>query len=174
MNIKNGFLRLATALMREGKREKAVSVLDKCYEEMPMEVIAPNYYDIFTADAYYKTDCKDKAVNVITRLAADNLQEMKYVVSLSPDQQETLGDDFGRNIAIAHEIIRVMRDNKDIDNSRLYSQQYAEALEAVPLLSNMSGADIESQDFYQIFSRLSNTEKQLVQTYLYMQTDEGN
>ena len=174
MNIKNGFLRLATALMREGKREKAVSVLDKCYEEMPMEVIAPNYYDIFTADAYYKTDCKDKAVNVITRLAADNLQEMKYVVSLSPDQQETLGDDFGRNIAIAHEIIRVMRDNKDTDNSRLYSQQYAEALESVPLLSNLSGADIESQDFYQIFSRLSNTEKQLVQTYLYMQTDEGN
>ncbi|MCR5455222.1 MAG: hypothetical protein K6F33_09575, partial [Bacteroidales bacterium] len=172
MNIKNGFLRLATALMREKKFDKAVEVVDKCYEVMPTDVITPNYYDIFLADAYYKTGQEDKAADVLCKFAANNVQELKYVVSLSPEQLATLGDDFGRNIAVAHEIIRVMRENNDTQNAQQYSQQYAAVLQSVPLLSNIANIDTNGQDFYQIFSKLNNTEKQLVQTYFFMLSDE--
>ena len=171
MNIKNGFLRLSTSLLTEQKSSEAAKVIDRCYEVMPLDVIAPSYYDIFTSDVYYKTGNKDKASKIMSQLADNNAQEMQYVLSLSPDQQKTLGDDYMRVMAIAHEIIRVMRANKDDDNAKRYAAKYASELEKVPLLSS---SDFDSQDFYQIFSRLSDADKQLVQTYLYMLSDEVN
>jgi hypothetical protein len=77
-----------------------------------------------------------------------------------------------RAIAIAHEIIRTMRANKDTENARLYAGKYAETLQAVPLLSNTAGYDIESEDFYNLFTRLNDQEKQIMQIYLYMLTDD--
>ncbi|MBR4323928.1 MAG: hypothetical protein IKP73_00210, partial [Bacteroidales bacterium] len=173
MNIKNGFLRLANALKAENDDKKAASVIDKCYEVMPLDVIAPSYYDIFLADAYFKTGNKTKAANVLTKLADHNVQEIQYLASLTPEQTKTLGDDYMRSIAIAHEIIRVMRTNKDTENARLYAGKYAAALQTVPLLTNATNIDIESEDFYNLFTRLNDNEKQIVQIYLYMLADDA-
>ena len=173
MNTKNGFLRLATALKAENDNKKAASVIDRCYEVMPTDVIAPNYYDIFLADMYYKTGEKTKAAAVLTKYADINVQEIRHIVRLSPEQRETLGDDYIRAVAIAQEIVRVMRGNRDMENARLYAEKYARELELVPLLSNISAKDLESKDFYKIFATLSDAEKQLVQTYLYLLSDEG-
>ena len=173
MNIKNGFLRLANALKAENDDKKAASVIDKCYEVMPLDVIAPSYYDIFLADAYFKTGNKTKAANVLTKLADHNVQEIQYLASLTPEQTKTLGDDYMRSIAIAHEIIRVMRTNKDTENARLYADKYAAALQTVPLLTNATNIDIESEDFYNLFTRLNDNEKQIVQIYLYMLADDA-
>ncbi|MBQ5551780.1 MAG: hypothetical protein IIT32_12035, partial [Bacteroidales bacterium] len=173
MNIKNGFLRLANALKAENDDKKAASVIDKCYEVMPLDVIAPSYYDIFLADAYFKTGNKTKAANVLTKLADHNVQEIQYLASLTPEQTKTLGDDYMRSIAIAHEIIRVMRTNKDTENARLYAGKYADALQTVPLLTNATNIDIESEDFYNLFTRLNDNEKQIVQIYLYMLADDA-
>jgi hypothetical protein len=140
---------------------------------MPTDVIAPNYYDIFLADMYYKTGEKTKAAAVLTKYADINVQEIRHIVRLSPEQRETLGDDYIRAVAIAQEIVRVMRGNRDMENARLYAEKYARELELVPLLSNISAKDLESKDFYKIFATLSDAEKQLVQTYLYLLSDEG-
>lgn len=172
MNIKNGFLRLANALKAENDDKKAAQVIDRCYEVMPLDVIAPSYYDIFLADVYYRTGNKDKASAVLTQFADNNVQEIKHIVSLTPEQAKTLGDDYMRAIAIAHEIIRTMRANKDTENARLYAGKYAETLQAVPLLTNTAGYDIESEDFYNLFTRLNDQEKQIMQIYLYMLTDD--
>jgi hypothetical protein len=172
MNIKNGFLRLANALKAENDDKKAALVIDRCYEVMPLDVIAPSYYDIFLADVYYRTGNKDKASAVLTQFADNNVQEIKHIVSLTPEQAKTLGDDYMRAIAIAHEIIRTMRANRDTENARLYAGKYAETLQAVPLLTNTAGYDIESEDFYNLFTRLNDQEKQIMQIYLYMLTDD--
>ncbi len=172
MNVKNGFLRLATSLMLEGKRDKAAEVIDKCYEVMPPDVTTPNYYDIFLADCYYKTGHEDKGKSILTKFADANVQEMRFIVNLDAGKAATLGDDYTRTAAVAHEIVRVMRDNNDKTNASLYAMTYADVLSAVPLLSNVAAADIESQDFYNIFSKLSDMEKQLVQVYLYMLSEE--
>ncbi len=173
MNIKNGFLRLATALKAENDDQKAAAVIDKCYEVMPMDVIAPSYYDIFLAEVYYKTGNRDKASKVMTTLADNSVQEIEYIVSLTPDQQKTLSDDFSRSVAVAHEIIRVMRANRDTELAQLYAGKYAAVLQNMPLLANTANADIESESFYNLFTRLSDTEKQLVQVFLYMLADDA-
>jgi hypothetical protein len=172
MNIKNGFLRLATALKDEHNDKKAESVIDRCYEVMPINVVEPSYYDIFLADMYYKIGNKAKAAEVLTRFAEHNVQEIRYIVSLTPEQSKTISDDYMRSMAIAHEIIRVMRSNNDTDNARLYAGKYAEALQAVPLLTTTSSYNIESEDFYKLFTRLNDQEKQIVQIYLYMLADD--
>ena len=173
MNTKNGFLRLASALMLEHENAKAISVVDRCYEVMPTDVVPPSYYDIFLADLYYKLGEKEKAARLLTQFADDNAQEMEFVVSLTPEQTKTLGDDYMRTMAIAHEIIRVMRVNKDVVNAKLYADRYASLLQSVPLLTNTANADIESEDFYNLFSRLSDNEKQLMQIFLYMLADDA-
>ncbi|MBQ5576523.1 MAG: hypothetical protein IIT37_10800, partial [Bacteroidales bacterium] len=111
--------------------------------------------------------------NVLTKLADHNVQEIQYLASLTPEQTKTLGDDYMRSIAIAHEIIRVMRTNKDTENARLYAGKYAAALQTVPLLTNATNIDIESEDFYNLFTRLNDNEKQIVQIYLYMLADDA-
>jgi hypothetical protein len=67
----------------------------------------------------------------------------------------------------------VMRTNKDTENARLYAGKYAAALQTVPLLTNATNIDIESEDFYNLFTRLNDNEKQIVQIYLYMLADDA-
>ena len=53
-NLRNNFARLADALLREGKTDSAIAVLDKCIEVMPDHSIPYNFFMTPIAEAYYR------------------------------------------------------------------------------------------------------------------------
>ncbi len=84
MKYRNTFLRLASLLYEEGKEDKAIAVLDKSLEELPLSQIAVDNTMLDYIPLYYALGATDKANHLLDQLATDNYQMLKYIYSLSP------------------------------------------------------------------------------------------
>lgn len=84
MKYRNTFLRLATQLFEEGKPEKAIAVLDKCLEELPLAQIPVDNSLLNYIPLYYSLGETEKADHLVNELADNNYQMLKYINSLSP------------------------------------------------------------------------------------------
>ena len=90
MNLRNNFTRLANALLEEGKREKAVAVLDRCLIEMPLDLIPVNYFMIGLVEAYYKAGEFEKAKPVIDKMIETSEQDLQYYLSLDKNLKKSV------------------------------------------------------------------------------------
>jgi hypothetical protein len=125
MNVRNNFVRLADALITEGKSDSAVAVLDRCNELVPNEKVPYNYFNLLMAESYYKaargkmqimgTDSLSREVNLnpafvkkandVIRIMADNCEkELIYFFSLEPKFRELVGEDLQRSFYIMREL----------------------------------------------------------------------
>ena len=84
MKYRSSFLRLAEQLHAENKVEKAISVLDKSLEELPLSQIDADNGLIGYIQLYYALGAIDKANKLLVEMADNNYQMLKYVHSLSP------------------------------------------------------------------------------------------
>lgn len=84
MKYRNTFLRLAEQLHQEGKNEKAIAVLDKSLEELPLSQVPVDNSLLNYIPLYYALDQSEKANHLLNELATNNYQMLKYVNSLSP------------------------------------------------------------------------------------------
>ena len=90
MNLRNNFTRLANALLEEGKREKAVEVLDRCLVEMPLDLIPVNYFMIGLVEAYYKAGEFEKAQPVVDKMLETSEQDLQYYLSLDKNLKKAV------------------------------------------------------------------------------------
>lgn len=90
MNLRNNFTRLANALLAEGKRDKAVEVLDRCLIEMPLDLIPINYFMIGIVEAYYKAGEFEKAKPVIDKMMSNSEQDLNYYLSLDKNLRKSV------------------------------------------------------------------------------------
>ena len=67
VRIRNRFSRLALELLKEGKKQKAIEVLDRIVELTPHEKIPYDNYVIGIAEAYYKCNEIEKANAIINQ-----------------------------------------------------------------------------------------------------------
>jgi len=67
VRMRNRFTRLAMELINEGKKQKAIEVLDRIVELTPHEKIPYDNYAIGIAEAYYKCDEIEKANAIIIK-----------------------------------------------------------------------------------------------------------
>jgi len=107
VNIRNNMGRLATALVKEGKQDSAVAVLDMAMEKLPPDRIPHNYFSIFLAENYYKTGKMEAGDEILIDLSQQNGQELDYFLSLPPDKRNSVMSDIRRDMAIHGEIERV-------------------------------------------------------------------
>ncbi|MCQ2249869.1 MAG: DUF2723 domain-containing protein [Bacteroidales bacterium] len=168
MNVKNGFCRLAGAYVDRGNNDKAVEVADRCYKVMPRNLVAPSYYDVEMARIYYRTGCSDKARSVMDALGEQIFQDLRYFTSLGGDMAELVQTDFDRSAALAHEVVRQLRENGDADYARRYALKFADILRNVPLLTNVTAGTVDSKSFYDMYMRMSDSQKQLVQIFMFL------
>ncbi len=89
MNLRNNFVRLSNSLLEEGKREKAIEVLDRCLEEMPIDLIPVNYFSIGIVEAYYKAGEFKKALPIINKMIETSDQDLQYYLSLDKALQKS-------------------------------------------------------------------------------------
>lgn len=91
--------RLASQLHQEGKDDKAVKVLDKSLEELPLSQVPIDIVFLDYITLYYELGETEKANHLLNELATDNFQMLKYVNSLSPKFADTPGIQREENIS---------------------------------------------------------------------------
>ena len=84
MQYRHTFQRLAKQLLKEGKNDKAIQVLNKSLEELPISQIPVDIYFVDYISLYYELGEIEKGNELMRELADDNCQMLKYINSLSP------------------------------------------------------------------------------------------
>lgn len=85
MKYRTTFLRLADKLHEEGQDEKAVAVLDKSLEELPLSQVPADNSLINYIPLYYTMKQTEQANNLLHEIATINYQLLRYIKSLSPE-----------------------------------------------------------------------------------------
>jgi hypothetical protein len=115
MNVRNTFLRLADGLIAEGKKDSAVTVLDRCNELMPNVKVPYNIFNMFMVESYYKASGKvlinhskdsvsvtgtninsayvNKGNEVIKVMAKNCEEQLIYYFNLKPDFRATVAEE---------------------------------------------------------------------------------
>ncbi|MFW6103940.1 MAG: hypothetical protein ACOC59_02620, partial [Bacteroidota bacterium] len=82
INFRNQFGRLADALIREGKQDSAVKVMDRCMEKISDENVHYGYFSTSFIRNYYKTGEREKARKHLGILRRNLNQKMEYYVDI--------------------------------------------------------------------------------------------
>lgn len=137
MNLRNNFSRLSESLLMEGKRDSALTVLDKCLEVMPDKTVPYNIMMLRITDLYYAigrfnsvmggdpamsvnagqelNDEKGKratetANQIIRRLADIYENDLDYYFSLKGTKYFKLVErEMGQGVAVMQELERMAR-----------------------------------------------------------------
>ena len=81
VKLRNTFGRLAIALKQEGKDDKAIEVLNRCLEILPIEKVNLTYYDSRLVDALFECN-HPKAVEITTDIFNTAYNDLLYYAKL--------------------------------------------------------------------------------------------
>lgn len=107
------FIRLARQLVVEGKKDKAIALVDKYFEVFPEYNFPYDQFSAFLADVYFRAGANDKAAAKIREIAKTMAQQLRYYQSLSPDFQKGYKQENDFAIGTAQTLLRMADDLKD-------------------------------------------------------------
>lgn len=107
MKYRNTFLRLAEKLFEEGKKEKALEVLNKSLEELPVSQIGSDSYLLYYIPLLYELKANEKANDLIEILARESYQNIRYVLSLKPSKRGFTTPDINKELQITQLLIQL-------------------------------------------------------------------
>lgn len=132
-NIRNNFARLSDALLKEGKVDSAVKVLDRCLEVLPDKSIPYNFFMTPIADGYYRAGLPEKGTVIIKRLAEIYEDDLDYYLSLEGDYATSVSQDTQRALSIMQRLIQIARNYQQTElleelkgTFELQQQRYAQ------------------------------------------------
>jgi tetratricopeptide (TPR) repeat protein len=112
MNLRSNFDRLAQNLIREGKKDKAIKVLDYCFKVLPENNVPYNYFVIQLADAYYKAGETAKSDKILTQYATTLQAELNWYLSQKSAVTKDYSSEIERSYSIYRYLMDVVRRNK--------------------------------------------------------------
>tara|TARA_B110000483_G_scaffold223639_1_gene281669 strand:- start:314 stop:3382 length:3069 start_codon:yes stop_codon:yes gene_type:complete len=104
MNLRNNFARLAEALFREGKKDKAIEVLDRCIATMPNENIPYNFFILPAVESYYKMGEYDKANEIVKILLTMYTQESDYYFALDNERFKQIKNEAQQAVSVLYRL----------------------------------------------------------------------
>jgi len=170
MNFRNLFSRLAMALEKEGKKDSALKVCDRCLQVMPNNLIPYNYFNLEIASIYNRLGQPKKAETVLKTIIKQCKDNLRYYLSI--DETKLLDDqeNLQRELGIANEVVRVATSmNKpvlalDIVNSTLL--QIDENYKFVQMYRQMGNDQKKLGEWYQT---LNDLDKNILALYMQFQ-----
>jgi len=107
--------RLMELLIKEGKIDKAKKVIDLAITKTPID-----YYGYYLtlepfAGGYYKTGEKQKARDLITKLASKYKDNLRYYSTFNSSDQSFMATDIVTDIERYRSLLKVMKANGDIE-----------------------------------------------------------
>jgi hypothetical protein len=157
--LRRMFSTLAGALIVEGKKDSALTVLDYCMKVIPSETVPHNYFSVILASQYYQLGQKEKAEAILNEVLDNSLQHLKWFSSLNNDQElpsrqpsaglfdfglkreihrqnqlRSASADFAQHLGILQEVFQIAQrfGNEEIMESNLpLYMQYAQIYESI-------------------------------------------
>ena len=129
LNIRRSAGTLASALVDEGKKEKAIKVLDKCMDVTPIENV-PIDATLYTITlAYYQAGAIDKA-NALSKKLFDNYEnDIKYYGSLDRKQIGSYGTELRQATGIMEQLLSFAKYFKQDALQKEFEQRYSTMME---------------------------------------------
>lgn len=104
MNVRNNFARLAEALIKEGKKDKAIEVLDKCLQVIPERNVPYDFFMLPVAEAYYKAGGADKANAIVEKLATIYADNLDYFFSLDMEKYNQISTQGNQSMSVLYRL----------------------------------------------------------------------
>ena len=119
------FAQLAEQLLREGKREKALEVLDFAEEQLPGCNIPYDYTSASMASMYFMLGEDEKALAIMDEVAKNCVEYLHFAASLNRQQRRSLESTTDREAAILSYVLQTCERNKQIEFVDKYYGDYA-------------------------------------------------
>ncbi len=103
------FNKLAEDLLKEGKNEKALNVLNKSMEVLPPENVPLDYTALSTGELYYALDENEKAEEVFTGIAENAMRNIDWFFRLKPSQLASVTRELEHNLAVMQQVLAVSK-----------------------------------------------------------------
>ncbi len=107
------FIRLARQLVVEGKKDKAIALVDKYFEVFPEYNFPYDQFSAFLADVYFRAGASEKAAAKIREIAKTLEKQLHFYQSLSPDFQKGYKQEQDFTLGTAQTLMRMADDLKD-------------------------------------------------------------
>lgn len=112
---RNNLTRLALQLIKDGKNDKALKILDLGMKEFPIK-----YYDYYSAldnfaIGYYKLNQVEKARKIISDVADKYKQQLRHFSTMKRSDQNYLATDIVTAIERYRALIQVAKQHNDVD-----------------------------------------------------------
>ncbi len=116
--IKQNYVRLAEALVKEGKKDSAITVLDTCMYYFPDKQFPFDLYMISFVEEYYNAGAVDKAVELSKKLFNNGLAEIDYIKNLDVGRESYYNEEFQKALAMIQRLGQTAKSNgqKDLAN----------------------------------------------------------
>ena len=101
------FGELAQALLREGKRDKALAVVDKAMKVLPPANVPLDYSAIAIGEVYMALGEKAKGEPILDAIVENSLRNIRWYVRLKPAQFASVREDLQRDMAIVQNVIGI-------------------------------------------------------------------
>ncbi len=100
------FYQLVDALIKEGKKEKALEALDYCRKVIPPTTVKDDYISSYFATQYYTLGKPEKGDAIMESIAKNSVEYINWYAHLTnPQFQKSSSQDFRQNMAILQSII---------------------------------------------------------------------
>jgi len=106
MNYRSSFGRMASVLVDEGQKEKAVKALDYCMEVLPYNQLPDDYFSLQIAYAYAKAGESKKAGAIWDRMIRMAKQNIEYGFSTFSNKSEGMDSETQQNMFYLQKIVQ--------------------------------------------------------------------
>jgi hypothetical protein len=107
LSLRGKFAQLADALLKEGKTEKAVKVLDRITAMLPNERIPFDYQTSKIAEMYLRAGATSKGETLLKQLKTATFENLDYFKTLPQNYLAGISYDLRINLYIMQEIIQI-------------------------------------------------------------------
>ena len=113
--IKQNYIRLAQALVKEGKTDSVEAVLDRGIHFFPNDKFTFDFYMIPWADNYYKVGATEKGNDLINILFERYLEDITYYTLLDDRFVNYYNEDIQEALAVLQRLSQLAREHDQVD-----------------------------------------------------------
>jgi len=113
--IKQNYIRLAQALVKEGKADSVEAVLDRGIHFFPNDKFTFDFYMIPWADNYYKVGATEKGNDLINVLYERYLEDLTYYTLLDDRFVNFYNEDIQEALAVLQRLSQLAREHDQVD-----------------------------------------------------------
>jgi len=106
------FAQLIGALMAKNDTVRAQKALDYCNKMIPGTTVRHDYMSTQLADYYLKLHQPAKADAILDAVAKDCVEYLDWYFSLNKEQQNSVSNRIGHNMAVLQQVLRVSDEAK--------------------------------------------------------------